>query len=561
MSHQIDLPTVMTESGLQPQPPATLLAQLLAGVSAVVPGYTANLPGSLVEDISSTDVGALVTCDTARVETVNSLTPRGANAFLLAQLGQMLGVPLGVGSNTSVLVTFTGTPGFVVAKGFTVSDGTYQYIVQTGGIVGDANPTTGLGSTIPLFALASLSGTWAVPAGTVTRLVTSVPSSVTLSVVNQLPGTPGSGAETLTSYRTRVLQANLAASQGMVRYLKTLLGNVSGVQQRLIDVQQTDSGGWMIIVGGGDPYEVANAIWTALFDVSSLSGSELFVADISQASPAVVETFLNHGFAAGDDIEIANVDPNDYDGSYAVVSSLTEKTFSLGTRYAANNIATISWSGGTVTVTTSSPHGLTSGSTIAIAGCVPTEYNGTFTCTVVDDDEFTYPLMSDPGSITTPGQLSAGIALFDSTGLPAWVSGGLITPNPRNIEVSITDYPDTYVIPYVVPPQQTVTMTVTWDTISTNVVSSAAVAQAASEALAAYVNAVNVGHPLNLYQMESAFAESVHHILAPELISVLEFAVSINGVATPVTVGTGLFQGDPQSYFFAESAGISVVQA
>ena len=55
-----DIPVVVTAAGAQPTPPATLLADLIAQVSATNPGYTANLPGSLIENISSTDVGALV---------------------------------------------------------------------------------------------------------------------------------------------------------------------------------------------------------------------------------------------------------------------------------------------------------------------------------------------------------------------------------------------------------------------------------------------------------------------------------------------------------------------
>lgn len=550
-----DLPINITTSGLQPRSPAEVQATLLALVAATNPGYTANLPGILIEDISSTDVAAILQCDSALVELVNSLSPRMANAFLLTQLGQMLGITLGAASNTSVFVVFTGPPGFVIGKGFIVSDGTYQYVAQESSVIGSD------GTTPPVYMLANLAGTWAVPAGTVTNLITSTPSSISLTVVNPLPGIPGSGAETQASYRSRVLQANLAASQGMARYLRTLLDNVEGVQSRLVNVQQVVGGGWLIIVGGGDPYYVANAIWTALFDISLLEGSTLNVAGITQANPAVVSTFLNHGFAVGNNIEIASCTPTDYNGSYAVNSVPTEKTFSLGKRYTTANISAISWSGGTVSVTTSTAHGLTTGSSATIIGCTPSGYNGTHTVTVVDSDEFTYPLVSNPGSATVLGQLQAGIALFDSTGLPPWVSGGVITPNPRNVTVSINDYPDTYVIPYVNPPLQTVTMTVEWDTISPNLVSTAAVAQVATAALVEYVNSINVGHPMNVYLLQSTFLAAVSSVVLPELVSVLNFSVSINGIATPPDSGTGLIEGDPQSYFYVEASGISVVQA
>ena len=53
-----NFPITITTAGLQPQSPASLLAQLLAAVAATNPGYTGDLPASFIEDISSTDVGA-----------------------------------------------------------------------------------------------------------------------------------------------------------------------------------------------------------------------------------------------------------------------------------------------------------------------------------------------------------------------------------------------------------------------------------------------------------------------------------------------------------------------
>lgn len=260
-----DLPTVMTKNGLQPQTAQSLRDQLVAIVQAIDPSYTANLPGSLIEDIASTDTAAMTLIDHARVELVNSLTPYGANEFLLNQLGQIYGVQLGQPTNTSVFVQFSSTPGFVIAKGFIVSDGSHQYFVQDGGIIGS-------GGNVVLFCVATISGTWAVPANTVTSLVTSVPSSITLTCTNPNPGNPSTGSEDMDNYRKRVLQAGLAASTGMTRYLKTLLNNISGVQTRLISVRQISTS-WEILCGGGDPYTVGFAIYEALSDINNLVGS------------------------------------------------------------------------------------------------------------------------------------------------------------------------------------------------------------------------------------------------------------------------------------------------
>ena len=221
-----NLPTVITSAGLTPTPPLDLRATLTQIVALTNPGYTADLPGTLIEDIASTDTQAMVMIDQARVEALNSLTPYGCNEFVLMLLGKVYGVPIGQPVNTAVFVTFTGLPGFVIGRGFTVSDGTYQYVLQDGGIIGKAAAGSTLGQSQPLYAVANLSGTWAVPAGTVTAMITPPPSDYPLGVINLEPGIPSSQAESATLYRSRVLRAGLAASQGMARYLRTLLSNV-----------------------------------------------------------------------------------------------------------------------------------------------------------------------------------------------------------------------------------------------------------------------------------------------------------------------------------------------
>jgi len=462
----------MTQAGAQPTPPATILSTLIANVQAQDPGYTANLPGSLIEDISSTDVAAISLIDQYRVALINSLTPYGANEFLLNQLGQIYGVQLGQGSNTSVYVVFSGTPGFVIAQGFTVSDGSYQYTVQDGGIVG-----TG-GASVPLYCLATVSGTWAIPASTVTQLITSVPSSISLSVTNPLAGTPGASNQTEEDYRAQVLQAGKAGSQGMASYVKTLLGNVPGVQNRLVSILQ-DAAGWEIIVGGGDPYQVAYAIYSGLFDVSTLVGSVIQISGITNANPGVATTVLNHG--------------------------------------------------------------LTSGNTISITGSTVTAWNVTgATCTVIDEKTFSYAV--------------------NTTGFSTYTGGGVLTPNNRNTSVTITDYPNTYTIPFVLPPQQAVTMTVTWNTSITSFTQQTAVAAQGGPALIAYVNAIPVGAPMNLFELQATFQAAVASVVPPAFLTRMVFAVSINGVGVSPSSGTGIIAGDPESYFQCAANAITITQ-
>jgi hypothetical protein len=553
-----DLPIIITAAGPQPRSPAEVLTTLLGAVEAVQPGYTARLPGILIEDISSTDVAAIVECDSAMVETINSLTPLGANEFLLAQLGQMLGISVGETTNTSVFLVFSGDPGFVIGQGFLVSDGTYQYRVVDGGIIQTD------GNTAQLFAVATQAGTWAVPVNTVTQLVTQPPTGFVLTVTNPVTGVPGSDTETATSYRARVLQANKAASQGMATYLRTILGNIAGVQKRLIAARIREGGGWTIICGGGDPYAVAYGIWIALFDVSTIEGSVLFASNITTALPGVVSTSLNHGLTANENIQITGSNPSDYDGNLVAYQIVDEKTFKLGKVFDAQNISSISWAsggGGKVTATFGIAHGVTIGSSFVLVGNTPTGYNGTYTAiSGTTSTDLVYAKSVDPGASSVLGQLSAGVALYDTSGFATYVGDAVITPNERNITVSINNFPDTYPITFINPPQQTVAVSFTWNTNSPNFVSAAAVAQFAAPAIAAYVNEIYVGQPINVFQMQEVFKTSIASILPPEYVTRMVISVSINGIGTAPDAGTGIVEGDPESYFYCLASDVSVVQ-
>lgn len=336
-------PIAMTRAGVVPQSPADLRAQLINLVTygtdkngnqvmQPLPGYTAALPGSLIEDISSTDVGALIMCDQARVELINSLTPYAANAFIMAQLGQLFGIPFGTTTNISVGVVFVGTIGFMIQAGFQVSDGSHTYVVQDGGII-EAS-----GQSAILNAVALTAGSWAVPAGAVTTMVTSVPSSITLSVTNPYEGSGGASVETEQEYRLRMLQACVVACQGTPDMLKTLVGKVPGVLQRLIGVQAVAPNYWKIIVGGSnpDPYAIANAIYRSVPIVCSLIGSVITVDAVTNANPGKVTTDLNHGYASGQVVTFVGCQGMMQlnTGSYTI-TVVNEKEFTIGVNTSA----------------------------------------------------------------------------------------------------------------------------------------------------------------------------------------------------------------------------------
>jgi hypothetical protein len=286
------------------------------------------------------------------------------------------------------------------------------------------------------------------------------------------------GAEDETSYRSRVLQANLAASQGMPRYLKTLVANVPGVQSRLVSVLQQVDGGWQVIVGGGDPYAVAYAIYSSLFDVSTLTGAVLNVIAMTKANPCVVTTSINHNYVTGQVVTISESTNVEWNGNYTIIV-LSETMFSIG---------------------------------------------------------------------------------VNTTGYTNYTGGAICDPVLPNVTVSLNDYPDTYSVPFINPPQQVVAVTVTWNTTSSNYVNPAAIAQLGTPAVVDYINSIPAGQPINVLNMSAAFQAAVAGTLPLQLLTRLVFAVSINGVGVPVESGTFIIAGDPISYFETNSTLVTVNQ-
>lgn len=467
-----DLPTVIDSSGLVATAPATLRSNTVTYAQSVSAGITTDLPGTLIEDLASTSTGALVQIDQARVDAVNSITPYGCNDALLDDMATIYGITRGTATNTSAYVVFTGTPGFVVNKGFVVTDGTYQYATQAATTIGSD------GNSGNVYVVATVAGAWAVSASSITQIVTSVPTGYTLTVTNAATGTPGdSDGEDDTSYRYRIIQSGAASCQSTPRFIKSNVGNVSGVSSRLVSVA-AGSGYYRVMVGGGDPYEIAGAIYQSIADLPLLVGSTNTITSISQAASAVVTTELTHGLTSGN-------------------------------------------------VTISGAEGMTGA-------------NGTWLISVIDNNSFTID--------------------YDSSSADAYTGSGVLETNPRNESVSIIDYPDSYTIPFVIPLQQIVKVVLTWNTNAENTVSSDTVVSLGKPAIVSYINGIYAGAPINVFQMQTLFAAAIADAVPTANLTRMSWAVYIDGEEATEETGTGIIQGDAQSYLYTTAADITITR-
>ncbi|MDU3005125.1 MAG: ubiquitin-activating E1 FCCH domain-containing protein, partial [Enterococcus faecalis] len=404
-----DLSVSYDAAGPVPKTSEELRADLVSRATELSPGITTDLPGSLIEDIVGTDVGALLIADQIRVDLINSVGPLKANMYLLNLLAQQSGIsPQKTEWSTTVPVTFSGPAGFVIPQGFLVSDGTYTYQIA------DATVILSSGVSSMVTAVATNTGSWAVPVGSVNKILTSLPSDIILTCTNPVAGTPGGAPETNYEFRERVWEGQMSTVQGYPGFIRQKLTDLSNVQARMVSVVQSGNA-WIVMCGGGDIYEMAGAIYKSAGDISRLKGTDLNVTGITNANPGVVTTDITHGFSTGQVIKITGV------------------TGMAG----INNVS--------LTITVLSPH--------------------TF---------------------------SIGI---NTTASGAWTGGGIVTPNLRNNVVTINDWPDNYVIPFVVPLQQLVTIKFEWSTESANYLTDATIASLVSQPVINYVNGIFAGNP------------------------------------------------------------------
>ena len=134
----------------------------------------------------------------------------------------------------------------------------------------------------------------------------------------------------------------------------------------------------------------------------------------------------------------------------------------------------------------------------------------------------------------------------------------MVTPNLRNNVVTINDWPDNYLIPFVVPLQQRITITYQWGTESVNYLTDATVSSLVSANAISYVNGIFAGKPLNVNNLKDVFLQAVNTVLDMSLITTLNVVVTVNGIITPVDAGTSIISGAPFSYWYIASDGVIV---
>ncbi|MJB99379.1 baseplate J-like family protein, partial [Salmonella enterica subsp. diarizonae] len=158
-------------------------------------------------------------------------------------------------------------------------------------------------------------------------------------------------------------------------------------------------------------------------------------------------------------------------------------------------------------------------------------------------------------TVLTPHTFSIGI---DTSASGSWDGGGEVTPNVRNNVVTISDWPDNYLIPFVIPLQQNVTVKFEWGSEGVNYLTDATILTLVSAPVIQYINGIYAGKPLNINNLKDTFLQSVNTTIDMSLISKLNVIITVNGIITNPDPNTNIISGDPFSYFYIASDGVTV---
>ena len=178
------------------------------------------------------------------------------------------------------------------------------------------------------------------------------------------------------------------------------------------------------------------------------------------SATVTVITNSNHGYADNDSVVVAGVVPSNYNGTYTILNgnnaacpgSNADKNkrycFTINTTPSGTSSGSVNVTGGlfpissvtrtnsctasspvaTVTATTASPHGITTGATAVLdihgADSASVLYNGSnITVTSTGPSTFTYPITTDPPCSDTASSKQAAVGGATKTELIDWIRG------------------------------------------------------------------------------------------------------------------------------------------
>ena len=246
-----------------------------------------NTPASLVENVTS--AGAIVIFQTqdlknAMIANLSMAIPTqaGLNSF-----GGFVNLPLKDAIPTQAVVTVTGMSGVVLPIAFTVNNSSGSTPCST-----KKRYTIATTGTVDIAVYAAANVTETIEPNSLTTITTTVQGVTAAS--NALAGVQGVPVESDGDYNYRLKTAMRAQNLGLPSLIRSYIAEVPGVILRLVNtIANTETGGIVVIAGGGDQAQVASAI------LQSVTSPSLLIYNVSTGNPTPTANRANQTIQYG----------------------------------------------------------------------------------------------------------------------------------------------------------------------------------------------------------------------------------------------------------------------
>lgn len=237
-----------------------------------------NLPSGIQNNLIDESVIIVSEIQDMISNMMNSISPSYANDFIVRELGEAFGLKIKDKIVSNTTITFYGLAGTVIPENTEIgnADGSKKFITTKSDIIN-------ITGQVNIYCKGADYYDTPTPANTLNILITQILNVSSCTNLNDVAeSTP---AETISEFRSRFQNKALANRSGTVATLDNELKKIEGVIDRLCTYKtsQIKEGEEIkavieVIVGGGDDYSVALAIFNSVLYpdifVSNPSGNE-----------------------------------------------------------------------------------------------------------------------------------------------------------------------------------------------------------------------------------------------------------------------------------------------
>ncbi|KLI30737.1 baseplate J/gp47 family protein [Brachyspira hyodysenteriae] len=264
-------------TGVIKDSPTVIRERLLNKAIEEVEGFT-NLPSGIQNNLIDESVIIENEIQDMLANVMNSISPSYANDFIVRELGEAFGLKIKDQALPNTTITFYGLAGVIIPEGLEVgnADGSKKFITTKSDII---NAT----GQVSIYCEGADYYDTPTPANTLNILLNQVLNVTSCTNLNDAVET--TPAETISEFRSRFQTRALANRSGTVATLDNALKEIEGTVDRLCTYKASQivekgvsKAVLEIIVGGGDDYSVALAIFNSILYpdilVSNPSGDE-----------------------------------------------------------------------------------------------------------------------------------------------------------------------------------------------------------------------------------------------------------------------------------------------